>query len=138
MQLTLQDLLDNRQIQAAEPGLGLNSAITKERKPNEHDQQQTRRSGFMGAVPLPWDALHEFGRMICLGYRGDFWGHAQRIRQSKGPPSRTVAFVRGSAVKTGTTFGLHDLAARIAEAIAGPPVANQCRPPLRSEKKLKS
>jgi hypothetical protein len=26
-------------------------------------------SGFMGAVTLPWDALHEFGRMICLGYR---------------------------------------------------------------------
>ena len=96
MQLTLQDLLDNRQIQAAGPGLGLNSAITKERKPNEHDQQQTRRSGFMGAVPLPWDALHEFGRMICLGFMVTFGARAaQQAMQEAGKPNCRA--LRGAA-----------------------------------------
>ena len=38
VRLTLQDLLHNRRLQAEEPSLGFGSAITKERKQNEHDQ----------------------------------------------------------------------------------------------------
>ena len=69
MQLTLQDLLDNRSLQAEEPSLGFDSAIpTKERKQNEHHQTTKQALQHMGAVVFPWEALYEFGRMICLGF----------------------------------------------------------------------
>ena len=75
MQLTLQDLLDNRRLQAEEPSLGFDSAIpTKERKQNEHDQTANQALQPMSAVLLPWEALYEFGRMICLGFAATFGG----------------------------------------------------------------
>ena len=75
MQLTLQDLLDNRRIQAEEPSLGFDSAIpTKERKQNEHHQTTNQALQHMGAVVFPWEALYEFGRMICLGFMVTFGG----------------------------------------------------------------
>jgi hypothetical protein len=86
VELTLQDLLHNRRLQAEEPSLGFGSAITKERKQNEHDQTANQALQPMSAVLLPWEALYEFGRMICLGLAVTFGGHAQR-RQSKGPPT---------------------------------------------------
>ena len=86
VQLTLQELLHNRRLQAEEPSLGFGSAITKERKQNEHDQTANQALQPMSAVLLPWEALYEFGRMICLGLAVTFGGHAQR-RQSKGPPT---------------------------------------------------
>ena len=86
VELTLQDLLHNRRLQAEEPSLGFGSAITKERKQNEHDQTANQALQPMSAVLLPWEALYEFGRMICLGLAVTFGGHAQR-GQSKGPPT---------------------------------------------------
>ena len=86
MELTLQDLLHNRRLQAEEPSLGFGSAITKEREQNEHDQTANQALQHTSAVLLPWEALYEFGRMICLGLAVTFGGHAQR-GQSKGPPT---------------------------------------------------
>ena len=75
MQLILQDLLDNRRLQAEEPSLGFDSAIpTKERKQNEHHQTTNQALQHMGAVVFPWEALYEFGRMICLGFMVTFGG----------------------------------------------------------------
>jgi hypothetical protein len=86
VELTHQDLLHNRRLQAEEPSLGFGSAITKERKQNEHDQTANQALQDTSAVLLPWEALYEFGRMICLGLAVTFGGHAQR-RKSKGPPT---------------------------------------------------
>lgn len=74
MQPTLQDLLDNRRLQAEEPSLGFGSAITKERKRNEHHQTTNQALQHMGAVPFPWEVLYELGRMICLGFVVTFGG----------------------------------------------------------------
>ena len=66
MQRTLQDLLDNRRLQAAQPSLGFDSSMTtKERKQNEHHQTTNQALQHMGAVLFPWEALYEFGRMIA-------------------------------------------------------------------------
>ena len=92
----------HRQIQAAEPGLGFNSAITKERKPSEHGQLQTRRSGFMALCPFRQTHCMNSVARFAWGIVVTVWGHAaQPIRQRKGPPIRTVVFLRGSAVKLG-------------------------------------
>jgi hypothetical protein len=75
VQLTLQDLLDNRRLQAEEPSLGFDSAIpAKERKQNEHHETTNQALQHMGAVVFPWEALYEFGRMICLGFMVTFGG----------------------------------------------------------------
>ena len=75
MQLTLQDLLDNRSLQAEEPSLGFDSAIpTKERKQNGHHQTTNQALQHMGAVVFPWEALYEFGRMIWWGFVVTFGG----------------------------------------------------------------
>jgi|SRR6516164_6074410 hypothetical protein len=74
VQLTLQDTLDNRRFQVEKPSLGFGSSITKERKQNEHDQTASQAPPHMGAVLLPWEALYEFGRMICLGFAATFGG----------------------------------------------------------------
>jgi hypothetical protein len=72
VQLTLQDLLDNR-FQAEEPSLGFDSAIpTKKRKQNEQHQTTNQALQHMGAVVFPWEVLYEFGRMICLGFMVTF------------------------------------------------------------------
>ena len=73
MQLTLQNLLDNR-LQAEEPNLGSDSAITNARKQNECDQTANQALRHRGAVLLPWEVLYEFGRMICLGFVVTFGG----------------------------------------------------------------
>jgi hypothetical protein len=74
VQLTFQDLLDNRRVQFEEPSLGFGSALTKERKQNERDQTANQAPPHKGAVLLPWQALYEFGRMICLGFVVTFGG----------------------------------------------------------------
>jgi hypothetical protein len=75
VQLTLQDLLDDRPLQVEEPSLGLDPAITtKERKQNEHHQTTNQALQHMGTVLFPWEALYEFGRMICLGFMVTFGG----------------------------------------------------------------
>jgi len=74
VQPTLQDLLDNRRLEAEEPSLGFGSAITKEGKQNEHDQTANQALERMGAVLLPWEALYEFGRMIWWGFVVTFGG----------------------------------------------------------------
>ena len=74
MQLTLQELLHNRRLQAEEPSLAFSSAITKERKQNEHDQTTKQALQHMSAVLLPWEAWYEFSRMICLGLAVTFGG----------------------------------------------------------------
>ena len=75
MQLILQDLLDNRRLQAEEPSLGFDSDMaTKERKQNEPHQTTNQVLQPMGAVLFPWETLYEFGRMICLGFMVTFGG----------------------------------------------------------------
>jgi hypothetical protein len=67
VQLTLQNQLDDRHTQAAEPGLGFGSAITKGSKPLEHDQVVNQAIRPIGTVPLPWNVVYQFGRMLWLG-----------------------------------------------------------------------
>jgi len=73
VQLTLPDLFDNR-LQAEKTNLGSDSAITKEKKQDKHDQTANQVFQHMGAVLLPWEALYEFVRMIYLGFAVTFWG----------------------------------------------------------------
>jgi len=56
------------------PALAL--ARPLERKENKMNtiKLQTKRPPHMGAVLLPWEALYEFGRMICLGFAATFGG----------------------------------------------------------------
>jgi hypothetical protein len=100
VQLTFQDLLDNRRLQAEEPSLGFDSAIpTKERKQNEHHQTTNQALQHMGAVVFPWEALYEFGRMICLGFMVTFGG----------TPSAGKATSRGRQANLNEHEGRHSI-----------------------------
>ena len=106
MQLTLQDLLDNRQIQAAEPGLGFNSAIAKERRnPGRFeelrtggapDPSQTRSqcvaipaepSGLPreAYIPPPWEVFYEFARLVCVGFAVTFGPRRACVEEDRRP-----------------------------------------------------
>ena len=103
VQLTFQDLLDNRRLQAEEPSLGFDSAIpTKERKQNGHHQTTNQALQHMGAVVFPWEALYEFGRMICLGFMVTFGGTPSA---GKARGRQTNSFCRKPWVWEGATNG---------------------------------
>jgi hypothetical protein len=88
VQLTLQDLLDNRQIQAAEPGLGFNSAIAKERKPNEHVNAIPAQAIGLSReayIPPPWEVFYEFARLVCVGFAVTFGPRRACVGEDRRP-----------------------------------------------------
>ena len=101
---TLQDLLDNR-LQTEEPSLGSDSAVTKENKQNKHHQNANQTFQHMGTVLLPWEALYEFGCMICLGFVVTF----RRTPSASGKardrqPNPLKEYVGGHSVPFGNTW----------------------------------
>ena len=121
MQSNVQDLLDDRHIQAEEPSLDSGSVITKEGKQNAHDRIANRALPRIGTVPSPWDTFYQFGRMIWWGIVVTFGRTASATGKASG--HRTEMSCSAAArVKSGPTLGPHELAPRIAEAIAGPAV----------------
>lgn len=94
MQLTLQ---------AEEPRFGLGSAITKERKQNEHDPTTNQALQHMGAVVLPWEALYEFGRMICLGFVVTF-GRKPSAGKARGHQPHLNEHVGRHSIQSGNTW----------------------------------
>jgi hypothetical protein len=120
VQPTLQDLLDNCRLEAQESSLG--SAITKERKQNEHDQTANQALQRMGAVLLPWEALYEFGRMICWGFVVTFGGTPSAPGKARDRQPNLNEDVGRRSIQSGNTRNSRHTAPVFAEPV--PPAGN--------------
>ena len=109
MQLTLENPLDDRHTQAADPGLGFSSALTKETKPNEHDQIASQAIRPIGTVPLPWHVVYQFGRIIWLGIVVTFGGELL-MRDTQRDRSYPLRPKRIAMQRTAPTLPLHTIA----------------------------
>jgi len=77
---------------------------------------QTKRPKHMGAVLLPWEALYEFGRMICLGFAATFGGTPRADKKRRLQPNLNEHAGMHS-IQSGNTWSSLQTASVLAEPV---------------------